>query len=526
MAVRRLIIVLGAVYLTSQLVLFSIRRPPSWDEVIYLSQVTPGLRAMMFVASRSRGITLFVAPVTLAGGSLTVVRVVLAIMSSAALVVALLTWIPSIGIATPIAGSFFALSWLALLYGSEVMPNLWSAILGLAATGVFVRLLTESDRGQSLLAWALVGSMALMALFRPPDALVLTLSLAAYVLLFQRRAARRLTILAAGLLLGWIPWLLEMSVRFGGPIEAFHQAVRVGHIERTGLGRTALQQLALTNGPTLGFPGARAPVPIGGVVWWGGMVGLGLFALVRTRGTQWAAPVRCAFFGGLALAAEYLLLVSGLAPRFLLPAYALLAVPAAVGAVALTRDRSRFGRAIAWGVVVLAAFWLVWQVGTARRMANDVLAEREGPWRVGAELRRLAGDGRCAFASTNAFPQIEFASGCLGGPLPTGAGATTALERLASREAAAFVVLRTTSPPGLDVDPKPAATVRITGRPPWLVYDVTWFGLSRNSVIELGAKMNERFRLVSGPHLVSQASVCRAPEERAIADPLTGRCGQ
>src|SRR6266545_4175822 len=256
-AVRRLIIVLGAVYLTSQLVLFSIRRPPSWDEVIYLSQVTPGLRAMMFVASRSRGITLLVAPVTIAGGSLTVVRVVLAIISSAALVVALLTWIPSIGIATPIAGSFFALSWLALLYGSEVMPNLWSAISGLAATGVFVRLLTEPDRPQPILAWALVGSMALMALVRPPDALVLTLSLAAYVLLFQRRAARRLTILAAGLLLGWIPWLLEMSVRFGGPIEAFQQAVRVGHIERTGLGRTALQQLALTNGPTLGFGGAR-----------------------------------------------------------------------------------------------------------------------------------------------------------------------------------------------------------------------------------------------------------------------------
>jgi hypothetical protein len=189
--------------------------------------------------------------------------------------------------------------------------------------------------------------------------------------------------------------------------------------------------------------------------------------------------VRCAFFGGLALAAEYLLLVSGLAPRFLLPAYALLAVPAAVGAVALTRDRSGLGRAIARGVVVLAAFWLVWQVGTARRMANDVLAEREGPWRVGAELRRLAGDGRCAFASTNAFPQIEFASGCLGGPLPIGAGATTALERLASRDAAAFVVLRTAPPPELDVDPKPAATVRITGRPPWLVYDVTFGSVLR-----------------------------------------------
>jgi hypothetical protein len=472
-SVRRLLIVLGSVYLASQLVLFSLRWPPSWDEVIYLSQVTPGIRAMMFVASRARGITLLVAPVTIAGGSLTVVRLVLAIMSSAALVVALLMWIPSIGIAAPIAGSFFACSWLALLYGSEVMPNLWSAILGLTVTGIFVRWLTEPDRAQPTLAVALVGSMALMALVRPPDALVLTLSLAAYVLIFQRRAARRLTVLAAGLLLGWIPWLIEMSVRFGGPIEAFQQAVRVGHIERTGLGPTALQHLALTNGPTLGVASSSSPVPIGGVVWWGGMLGLGLVAGVRTSGTRCAAPVRCALFGGLALAAEYLLLVSALAPRFLLPAYALLAVPAAVGAVGLTRDRSRFGRAIAWGVVVLAAFWLVWQVGTARRIANDTSAEREGPWRIGAELRNLAGDGGCAFESTDAFPQIEFASHCLGSPLRTGAGAATARERLAGRGIATFVVRRTSPPPELDVDPKPAATVRITGRPPWFVYEVT-----------------------------------------------------
>jgi len=69
-SVRRLLIVLGAVYLASQLVLFSIRRPPSWDEVIYLSQVTPGMRAMMFGASRARGITLLVAPITIASAHL------------------------------------------------------------------------------------------------------------------------------------------------------------------------------------------------------------------------------------------------------------------------------------------------------------------------------------------------------------------------------------------------------------------------------------------------------------------------
>ena len=39
---RRLVVVVGLAYLAAQLIAFSLDRPPSWDEAIYLSQVAPG----------------------------------------------------------------------------------------------------------------------------------------------------------------------------------------------------------------------------------------------------------------------------------------------------------------------------------------------------------------------------------------------------------------------------------------------------------------------------------------------------
>jgi hypothetical protein len=69
----------GTAYLVAQLLLFSPDRAPSWDEAIYLSQVTtPGVHAIAFAPSRARGISLLVAPITVAGGSLPKVRVFLA----------------------------------------------------------------------------------------------------------------------------------------------------------------------------------------------------------------------------------------------------------------------------------------------------------------------------------------------------------------------------------------------------------------------------------------------------------------
>src|SRR5439155_15917267 len=142
-------------------------------------------------------------------------------------------------------------------------------------------------------------------------------------LLFRRSTSRELVWMGAGLASAWPAWHGEMSVRFGRPGKALREAAALGHLTTLGVGERLLQNLALTNGPTIG-PEAHARVPAARALWWGTTAALAVVAIVRTRSSPRRGAVVCAVAAGLALAAEYLLLVSGLAPRFLLPAYALL----------------------------------------------------------------------------------------------------------------------------------------------------------------------------------------------------------
>ena len=130
---RRTLIGLAAIYLLVQLVLFSVHRLPGWDESVYFSQVTPGIKAMYFIPARARGVPLLVAPVTLLGGSVAAVRLYLAVVSTAAVAAVFWAWAPLIGAAAPIASFLLCFSWLGLLNGTEALPNPWAAILGLGA---------------------------------------------------------------------------------------------------------------------------------------------------------------------------------------------------------------------------------------------------------------------------------------------------------------------------------------------------------------------------------------------------------
>ncbi len=195
-AARRLVILVGAVYLVAQLLLFPRSRGPSWDEAVYLSQVTKGVPAVGFAPSRARGITLLVAPVTASGGSLATVRLFLILVSAAALVASFVLWVPALGLGAPLAAFLFASSWPALLYASEVMPNLWAALLGVAATGALVRRVEGGERWGAPVAATLLG---VTALFRPADALVLFAGLVLYIVIFRRSSLAVLIPLGVGL---------------------------------------------------------------------------------------------------------------------------------------------------------------------------------------------------------------------------------------------------------------------------------------------------------------------------------------
>jgi hypothetical protein len=453
----------GAAYLVAQLLLFSPDRAPSWDEAIYLSQVTPGVHAIAFAPSRARGISLLVSPITLAGGSIRAVRLSLAALSSVALVGSFLLWVPALGLGVPVAAFLFASTWVALFYGSEVMPNLWAAVLAVAAAGAFVRRVEDGTRWGAIAAAVLVG---LMALVRPADALVLSGALALYVLLFRRSSSRALVWLGAGLALGWAAWLVEMSVRFGGPARAMREAAALGHLTTLGVGERLLQNLALTNGPTIG-PEGHARVPLAGALWWGTTAVLAVVAVVRTRSSPRGGAVLCAVLAGSALAVEYLVLVSGLAPRFLLPAYALLSLPAAVGLLSLLSAGAARRIAGAAAVAVLAAL-TVWQVGTARAIGSNAAAAREKVAAVGGEVRLLAVGRPCVVASAGAFPQVAFASRCAGrGLAGNDAASLTALRSSVPPGERLFVVLATAPPAGSPLASTPPLSVE-----GWFVFEL------------------------------------------------------
>ncbi len=255
----------------AQLVLTAPSRAWSWDEAIYLSQVTRGAEALPFVASRARGITLLIAPLSWAGVPGWTIRILLAMASSVLMALVFRVWVPRVGVAAPIGAFLFAMSWPVLFYGSEVMPNLWAALLGVGVVGYLARAIDDEDHatGAGIGVLVCAGSMALL---RPPDALVLGLALSLAVLVLNRQAWRSLTYLGVGVAIGWVPWMIEMSSRFGGPLEALRSAREVSHLAGGATG--AMGHLALTDGPLLGPDrggGSPSSASSGGQVfsgWW------------------------------------------------------------------------------------------------------------------------------------------------------------------------------------------------------------------------------------------------------------------
>jgi len=416
---RRLVLLVGLANLAAQLLAFSFDRPPSWDEAIYLSQVTPGAEPLPFVPSRARGITFLALPVLQLGGSLSHLRLFLAVASAVALVGAFRMWVPVVGFGAVAAALLFAGAWPVLFYGSELMPNLWMALTAVAVTAVLARRLAGREgRHDELLAGGLV---AVAALIRPLDAVVLTAALVLLPIAVRRATVSWALHLALGLVAGWAPWLVEMTARFGSPWAAFAAAARTGHAGRLSFFENARQYLALSDGPSIG-PVADPDVPLSGLLWF---IGFGVLVVlgVRASSRRGLLPSVVATAAGIALATEYVVLTDAQAPRFLLPALALLTVPAGFGLATIVsgrtaRDASEparvAGRAVA-SILVIA--WAAVQIGVAARVEADVANQRTSAQRAGLEVRRMASGESCQVYSEGSFPIVGFTSGCRAAPL-------------------------------------------------------------------------------------------------------------
>ncbi|WP_431986911.1 hypothetical protein [Streptomyces griseoflavus] len=437
--------VLAALFVLAQLALVRPGLGLGWDEIVYTSQVTSHHPAAFFSAPRSRGVSLLVAPVASWSDSTALLRVYLALLSGLALYLALRVWrglFPT-GVLVA-AGAFFASLWVTLFYGPQAMPNYWVAVGALIAVGGFLRHRADPSSGGPL--WTVVAGSALMAWMRPTDAVWVAIPLLALAL--AGRHWRSLLALAGGLAAGGVPWVIEAYTAFGGLAERLAEASRI----QGGLGRHVAvdDQLRSLGGRALCRPCTGSmPHPVI-TLWWFVLpllAVLGLVVAVRARRTlRTVVPLACATTAAL----PYLFMIDYAAPRFLQPAYALLAIPVADALrYLLTAPRGTWRPAAGVLVALAVAGHLTAQL-TVLVHTVDRTADSRRDWaRTAGELHRLGVRPPCLITGHEAIP-IGYYTGCSSGATSGNNENTTPAEilRTASRLPVATLTGPGGTPPG------------------------------------------------------------------------------
>ncbi|MFF5370014.1 hypothetical protein [Streptomyces sp. NPDC013187] len=419
---------LAAVFVLAQLVLVRPVLGLGWDEIVYVSQVTSHHPAAFFSAPRSRGVSLLVAPVASWSSSVPLLRVYLALLSGLALYLALRAWrglFPTRVLV--LGGALFASLWLTLFYGPQAMPNYWVAIGALIGVGCFLR--AREERPAPVLLWGLAAGAALMAWMRPTDAAYVALPL---LVLALARRRRLLLALVAGLAAGAVPWVVEAYVSYGGLGERLAEASRI----QGGLGwQIAVDdQLRSLGGRALCRP-CTGPMPTPLVtLWWFALpvlAGLGLAVAVRARRPERTlVPLACAATAAL----PYLFMIGYAAPRFLQPAYALLALPVADALWHLARTPGGAWRPVAAPLVALAlAGHLAAQLAVLDGAVSRNIESRRDWGRTADALHRLGVRTPCLLTGHEAIP-IGYYTGCSSGATSGNNENTTAADILRTAE--------------------------------------------------------------------------------------------
>ncbi|MGW0286338.1 hypothetical protein ACWDXT_24930 [Streptomyces sp. NPDC003236] len=435
----------AGVFILAQLLLVRPGMGLGWDETVYVSQVAGHAPAAFFSAPRARGVSLLVAPVAAWSSSTVLLRIYLALLSGLALYLALRAWrglFPDRVLA--LAGALFASLWVTLFYGPQAMPNYWVAVGALAAVACFLR--ARAGRRDRAALWGLAASGALTALMRPMDAVWAALPLLALGL--WRRHPRPLLALLAGLAAGALEWVIEAYAGYGGLARRLADASAI----QGGLGlRVAVvDQLRSLGGRALCRPcTGQLPHPLV-TAWWFALplaAGIGLAIAVRARRT---APTLLPLACGVTAAFPYLFMIGYAAPRFLLPAYALLAIPVAEALLRPATMRPGPRRTAAVTLVVLAlATHLAVQLAVLTAVVGRTTAAHRDWSRTAATLHRLGVRPPCLLTGTEAIP-VAYYAGC-SSAATSGHNANTtapAITRTARHTPVATLVPAGSRPPG------------------------------------------------------------------------------
>jgi hypothetical protein len=397
--------VTAMLYGAIQLVSADLGRFLAWDEAVYVSEVSRFTEAVGFAAHRSRGVTLIVAPVLQLTDSMVALRAYLIAVSSALLFFSFLPWSRVIGWAAPVAAGLLASTWLTLFYGSEVMPNLYSALFAVAAVGLEMQYVHAPRRA------VIIGMAALVAatgLIRPLDAVALCIAVVAVGVMTRSGRVRSLfSGSAVGFAIGLAPWLVEAWVRFDGPVSRLEGA---RDIIGGGLTNNFGEYLRLLDGPLSG-PSQTPDIDPMVVVWLAVFLVLAVVGLFQEGNRSEVGWVSLVTF--LAFAFPYVFASGAAAPRFLLPAIAFLCIGTSLGVARLVpHHRPQPGAIVLTTVMLVLAGW---HLSVVDRLGVEQSDARGRALAMAHSLDSISDSGSCFFLSSSGFPQISVATGCRGG---------------------------------------------------------------------------------------------------------------
>ncbi|WP_200261825.1 hypothetical protein [Streptomyces sp. HSG2] len=444
----RLLAVPAALFTLAQLLLVGPGMGLGWDETVYVSQVTTHTPAAFFSAPRSRGVSLLVAPIASWSSSTELLRVWLAVLSGLGLYAALRSWRGLFPVrVTATAGALFATLWVTLFYGPQAMPNYWVAVGALVCVGCFLR---AGARGSAGVLWGVAGGALLMALMRPTDAVWVTIPL--LVVALGRRRLRVSTALLGGLAVGGSAWVIEAYAWYGGLGARLSRASEI----QGGLGWhfAVDDQLRSLGGRALCRPCDVPMPPLFVTLWWyvlPVLAVIGLIVAVRAgRTARTLTPLACAVTS----AVPYLFLIGYAAPRFLQPAYALLALPVADALWHLVKKPGGRWRPVPTALVALAlAAHLSVQFAVLLHTVGRTTDDRRDWAGTAGELHRLGVRPPCLLTGHQAIP-IGYYTGCSSGATAGNNENTTVTEivRTARRVPVADLGVPGRTPPGFARD--------------------------------------------------------------------------
>lgn len=403
---------ISVVYTVVQLVVVAPGLALGWDETVYASQVSGHAPPAMWTAPRARGITYLIAPVAFTLPDVQVLRIYLAVLSGLALFGSYALWLRvRRTLAVPLAAGLFAAFWTALYYGPMVMPNLWVAFGAVAATALTVLAWRRPFRPLPAVGLALV--IAAVALIRPSDSflLVAALGLAVCFRLFRSGGKALLVPLAAlavGEIVGMTQWIVESYQSFGGPLRRLRDASAFQGSEP---GDHVVNALRALHGPLFCNQECRAQVSAVDLAFWTALV---LGAVLGLVVAYWKRRLRIAVFQvgtAVLLALTYLFLVPLAAPRFLLPAYALLVLPIADGLVALPQAIPHRARVVTAALAAAVACFVAGEQAVLIHLRGDN-QRSQSVLQAATETLRDAGIRPPCLIAGNGSVQIAFQLGC------------------------------------------------------------------------------------------------------------------